>query len=108
MFFPSLLFLSSRLALGPLRSGCYISAPSPTSIHLPRRIQRMVDRLKKPEPRLPREFPVHIHLLGTVDFEDCLALQRRLAYDALTRADGRIILLICEHPPLITLGRAGS
>jgi lipoyl(octanoyl) transferase len=68
----------------------------------------MVDRLQKPEPPLPREFPVHIHLLGTVDFEDCLALQRRLAYDALTRADGRIIVLICEHPSLITLGRAGS
>ena len=68
----------------------------------------MVDRLKKTEPRLPRDFPVHIHLLGTVDFEDCLALQRRLAYDALTRVDGRTVVLICEHSPLITLGRAGS
>jgi lipoyl(octanoyl) transferase len=55
-----------------------------------------------------REFPVHIHLLGRVDFEDCLSLQRRLAYDALTRADGRIVVLICEHPPLITIGRSGS
>jgi lipoyl(octanoyl) transferase len=55
-----------------------------------------------------REFPVHIHLLGCVDFEDCLSLQRRLAYDALTRADGRIVLLICEHAPLITIGRGGS
>ena len=60
------------------------------------------------QPSLPRDFPVHIHLLGTVDFEDCLALQRRLAYDALSRSDGRIVVLICEHPPLITLGRAGS
>jgi lipoyl(octanoyl) transferase len=47
-------------------------------------------------------------LLGTVDFEDCLTLQRRLAYDAVTRADGRIVVLICEHPPLITIGRGGS
>ena len=42
---------------------------------------------------------------GTVDFEDCLSLQRRLAYDALSRPDGRIVVLICEHPPLITIGR---
>lgn len=54
------------------------------------------------------DFPVHIHLLGTVDFEDCLALQRRLAYDACTRADGRIVMLLCKHPPLITIGRSGS
>lgn len=63
-------------------------------------------------PRTPqrpaREFPVHIHLLGTVDFEDCLSLQRRLAYDALSRGDGRIVVLICEHPPLVTIGRSGS
>jgi lipoyl(octanoyl) transferase len=57
---------------------------------------------------LPREFPVHIHLLGRVDYEDCLTLQRRLAYDALTRADGRIVVLVCEHPPQITIGRSGS
>jgi lipoyl(octanoyl) transferase len=54
------------------------------------------------------ERAVHIHLLGTVDFEDCLALQRRLAYDAVTRADGRVVVLICEHPPLVTIGRGGS
>jgi lipoyl(octanoyl) transferase len=56
----------------------------------------------------PRDFPVNIHLLGPVDFEDCLTLQRRLAYDATTRPDGRIIVLICEHRQLITIGRAGS
>jgi lipoyl(octanoyl) transferase len=54
------------------------------------------------------ETPVHIHLLGTVDFEDCLTLQRRLAYDAVSRADGRIVVLICEHQPLISIGRSGS
>jgi lipoyl(octanoyl) transferase len=57
---------------------------------------------------LPRDFPVHIHVLREVDFEDCLSLQRRLAYDALSRPDGRIVVLICEHPGLITIGRAGS
>jgi lipoyl(octanoyl) transferase len=68
----------------------------------------MVVRLQKSAAILPREFPVHIHLLGTVDFEDCLSLQRRLAYDALSRADGRIVVLICEHWPIITIGRSGS
>lgn len=68
----------------------------------------MAVRLHSPENRLPVERSIHIHLLGTVDFEDCLALQRRLAYDAVTRADGRIVVLICEHPPLITIGRGGS
>jgi lipoyl(octanoyl) transferase len=47
-------------------------------------------------------------LLGTVDFEDCLALQRRLVYDALSRDDGRIVVLLCKHSPLITIGRGGS
>jgi lipoyl(octanoyl) transferase len=62
----------------------------------------------KPPTRRLREFPAHIHLLGCVDYEDCLSLQRRLAYDATTRLDGRIVTLICEHPPLVTIGRAGS
>lgn len=62
---------------------------------------------RRPAPP-PSEAPVHIHLLGQVDYEDCLSLQRRLAYDALTRADGRIIVLICEHSPLVTIGRGGS
>jgi lipoyl(octanoyl) transferase len=68
----------------------------------------MADRLRSSTLRLPQESSVHIHLLGTVDFEDCLSLQRRLAYDALSRDDGRIVVLICEHLPLITIGRGGS
>ena len=57
---------------------------------------------------MPREFAAHFYLLGCVDFEDCLLVQRRLAYDALSHGDGRIAVLICEHPPLVTIGRAGS
>jgi len=56
----------------------------------------------------PRDFAAHFHLMGCVDFDDCQSLQRRLAYDALTRGDGRIAVLICEHPRLITIGRNGS
>ena len=56
----------------------------------------------------PRDFAAHFYLMGCVDFDDCQSLQRRLAYDALTRGDGRIAVLVCEHPPLVTIGRAGS
>ena len=55
-----------------------------------------------------REFAAHFYLLGCVDFEDCLLVQRRLAYDALSRDDGRIAVLLCEHPPQVTIGRGGS
>src|SRR6516165_4470029 len=48
-----------------------------------------------------------VYLLGTVDFETALALQRRLVYEvAGDRA--RAALVLCEHPPLITVGRQGS
>jgi lipoyl(octanoyl) transferase len=110
-FFPEGIFLKRldcQLGLGRWEGACYIPAPSPTSTHLPPAIIRMVDRLQKDADSVMRAFPVHIHLLGTVDFEDCLALQRRLAYDAVSRADGRIVVLICEHSPLVTIGRGGS
>jgi lipoyl(octanoyl) transferase len=68
----------------------------------------MISASHKPAMRRLRDFPVHIHLLGRVDYEDCLSLQRRLAYDASSRGDGRVVVLICEHSPLITIGRAGS
>src|SRR5437868_10535762 len=68
----------------------------------------MAVRLPTPAVTLSPDFPVHIHLLGVVDFEDCLSLQRRLAYDAISRGDGRIVVLLCKHPPLITVGRRGS
>jgi lipoyl(octanoyl) transferase len=63
---------------------------------------------RKSAGRNRRAFAAHFHLIGCVDFEDCLHVQRRLAYDALTRADGRISVLLCEHPPLVTIGRNGS
>lgn len=51
---------------------------------------------------------VEVFLLGTVDFSDCLALQQRLVYESSGRSDGKIFLLICEHPAEITVGRQGS
>ncbi len=50
---------------------------------------------------------LQVYLLGVVDFEAALSLQRRLAYEvASDRKRGALIL--CEHPPLITVGRQGS
>jgi lipoyl(octanoyl) transferase len=47
------------------------------------------------------------YLLGTVDFEAALGLQRRLVYEV-SGDRGLSALLLCEHPPLITVGRQGS
>ena len=48
------------------------------------------------------------HLLGRIDFQQCLLLQDRLAEETANRDDRRIVVLVCEHPPLITVGRDGS
>ncbi len=48
------------------------------------------------------------HLLGQIDFDTALALQQRLVYEAGGRRDESITLLVCEHPPIITIGRGGS
>jgi lipoate-protein ligase B len=54
------------------------------------------------------EASLEVHLLGLVDFDACLHLQERLAMEIAGRNDGRGGLLVCEHPPLITVGREGS
>lgn len=48
------------------------------------------------------------YLLGQIDFQRCLALQQRLVHEVASRQDGRICLLVCEHPNVITVGRSGS
>jgi lipoyl(octanoyl) transferase len=53
-------------------------------------------------------FAVRFHLLGAVAYEDFLALQRRLVYETGGADDGLITVLLCEHPAVITVGRAGS
>jgi lipoyl(octanoyl) transferase len=51
---------------------------------------------------------LEVHLLGTVDFDAALFLQERMVYELSGRADAQGALLICEHPPLVTVGREGS
>lgn len=50
---------------------------------------------------------LQVYLLGTVDFDAILRLQRRLQFEA---SGDRIqaALILCEHPPLISVGRHGS
>ena len=51
--------------------------------------------------------PLRAYLLGRLDPDAVAALQARLAYDvAGDPADGALIL--CDHPPGITVGREGS
>jgi lipoyl(octanoyl) transferase len=50
---------------------------------------------------------LQVYLLGAVDFEAALALQHRLVFEV---ASNRSLstLLLCYHPPQITVGRQGS
>jgi lipoyl(octanoyl) transferase len=50
---------------------------------------------------------LQVYLLGTVLFEDALTLQRRLVFEV-SGARDQAALILCEHPPLITVGRQGS
>jgi lipoyl(octanoyl) transferase len=55
----------------------------------------------------PQSAPaLEIYLLGLVDFEEVQQLQRRLVYDLGERGGGSLVL--CEHPPTISVGRSGS
>ena len=47
------------------------------------------------------------YLLGSLSYDTVLALQRRLVYKVTGDRDQGFVVL-CEHPPLITVGRQGS
>lgn len=56
---------------------------------------------------LEAENVLQVYSLGVVDFETLLAFQRRLHYEVSGNRDHGVLIL-CEHPPLITVGRHGS
>jgi lipoyl(octanoyl) transferase len=56
--------------------------------------------------RNPPAPSLEAYLLGLVDFEDVQKLQRRLVYEQAERAGAA--LLVCEHPPTLSVGRLGS
>lgn len=54
----------------------------------------------------PLPSPLEVYMLGVVDFEDAQRLQRKLVYDLGESGGGSLVL--CEHPPTISVGRTGS
>jgi lipoyl(octanoyl) transferase len=54
----------------------------------------------------PESSPLEIYLLGVVDFQEVQLLQRKLIYELGERQGASLIL--CEHPPTISVGRSGS
>jgi lipoyl(octanoyl) transferase len=57
----------------------------------------------RPTPQLP---PLEVYMLGLVDFSEVQQLQRRIVYE-LGEQEGAALIL-CEHPPTISVGRSGS
>jgi lipoyl(octanoyl) transferase len=55
----------------------------------------------------PTGSALRVYLLGTVEFEAALGLQRVLAFHASGERESASLIL-CEHPPLISVGRDGS
>ena len=51
---------------------------------------------------------LQVYLLGMVDFDSALFLQERLLYEISGRTDRLGGLILCEHPPMVTIGRDGS
>ena len=62
---------------------------------------------KRPDLEL-RGPALETHLLSRIDFARCLALQQRLVSRIADGVDGQACLLLCEHSPIITVGRGGS
>jgi len=54
-----------------------------------------------------RSSALEVYLLGRVDFDAALFLQRRFVDQTRMRRDRHGTLLICEHPPIVTIGRDG-
>ncbi len=51
---------------------------------------------------------LEVFLLGKVDFASAMGLQARLLDQIAQRNDTHGIVLVCEHPPSISIGREGS
>ena len=46
--------------------------------------------------------------LGRMGYEECLELQREVARQRISGAISQDVLLLVEHPPVVTLGRASK
>jgi len=50
---------------------------------------------------------VETFLLGQIPYLRCLEFQQHLLREVAQRDDGQIVVLMCEHPEVITIGRGG-
>jgi lipoyl(octanoyl) transferase len=50
---------------------------------------------------------VETFLLGQIPYPQCVDFQQRLLAEAARRDDGQIVVLLCEHPSAISVGRGG-
>lgn len=51
---------------------------------------------------------LEVYLLGRVDFDAALFLQERMVSELQQRNDRYGVLLLCEHPPMVSIGRDGT
>lgn len=49
-----------------------------------------------------------IYMLGCVDFDSLLTLQENALQEMRQKQSSQAVLFICEHPPIISVGREGS
>lgn len=63
---------------------------------------------RPPTPDLPAGASLSVYLAGTVDFSAAQFFQERLADELADRSDLSGAILLCEHPPTVTIGREGS
>lgn len=51
---------------------------------------------------------LEVSLLGTIDFDAAVRIQERSVDELKDRTDLQGKLILCEHPPLVTIGREGK
>jgi lipoyl(octanoyl) transferase len=51
---------------------------------------------------------LEVYLLGRIGYDDALRLQRRLVYEVSGSGGQSAALVLCEHHPIISVGRLGS
>jgi lipoyl(octanoyl) transferase len=80
--------------------------PYPTMV--PATMSSVPPEIRSTKPSVSADRVAEFHLLGRIPWEDALALQRRLVYEAGGDVRQHITVLLCEHPEVITVGRDGS
>lgn len=65
-------------------------------------------RTKESHPEGIASRSLDVYLLPRTGWDDVLGLQQRLVYELSEEPRRRAALILCEHPPIITIGRQGS